>query len=187
MQTEQSNVIDLLLDQHEEIKTLFARLAIAQGQEKKEFFEDLVRLLAVHETAEEEVVHPSARRNIDDGDDIVEGRLQEESDAKQALAELYDLGVDHPEFDARLEELAEAVIEHATMEQTVEFPALREALAPEELSRMAGAVKAAQAVGHPSPPDGRRIRHYELSRRAASRRVRPCGRRRAGTGGTKGA
>jgi hemerythrin superfamily protein len=150
-QAEQKNVIDLLLAQHEEIKTLFAQLALVSGQEKTELFNDLVRLLAVHETAEEEVVHPAARRNIDDGDDIVQERLEEEREAKQALAELYDLGVDHPEFDSRLDELAISVTEHAMMEETQEFPALREVLQPAELRRMAGAVKAAQAIAPTRP------------------------------------
>jgi hypothetical protein len=150
-QAEQKNVIDLLLGQHEEIKTLFTQLALVSGQEKKDLFDDLVRLLAVHETAEEEVVHPAARRRIDNGDDIVQGRLDEERKAKQALAELYDLGVDHPEFDHRLDQLAISVTEHAIMEQTEEFPALREALGPDELRRMAGAVKAAQAVAPTRP------------------------------------
>lgn len=72
----ETNVIDLLLEQHERIKTLFAQLPTAPGTEKSDLFDDLVRLLAVHETAEEEVGHPCARRNIDDGDDIVEGPLE---------------------------------------------------------------------------------------------------------------
>ena len=147
----ETNVIDLLLDQHEQIKTLFAQLPLAFGQEKSDLFEDLVRLLAVHETAEEEVVHPTARRHIDDGDEIVDERLEEERQAKQALAELYDLGVDHPEFDARLEELATAVLEHATMEETSEFPALREAIGADQLRTMSGVLKAAQAVAPTRP------------------------------------
>ncbi len=91
----EQNVVELLLEQHAQIKTLFTDVATAKGKRKQELFEDLVRLLAVHESAEEEVVHPMARRRIDDGDDIVEARLEEEDDAKQALADLYDLGVDH--------------------------------------------------------------------------------------------
>jgi hemerythrin superfamily protein len=147
----QTNVIDLLLEQHEQIKSLFGQLPLASGTEKRDLFDDLVRLLAVHETAEEEVVHPAARRYIDDGDDIVDGRLEEEREAKQALAELYDMGVEHSEFDSRLEELASAVVEHAGMEETREFRALREAVGEDDLRRMAGAVKAAQAVAPTRP------------------------------------
>ena len=78
--TEQ-DAVELLLAQHEQIKMLFGEVGAAQGEQKQALFEDLVRMLAMHETAEEEVVHPVARRNLDDGDDIVDSRLQEESEA----------------------------------------------------------------------------------------------------------
>jgi hemerythrin superfamily protein len=153
---QEQDVVDLLLEQHRRIRTLFDQVAVAQGKQKRELFEDLVRLLAVHESAEEEVVHPVARRKIDDGDDIVGSRLEEENEAKQVLAELYDLGVDHPQFDARLRTLATAVSQHAMMEEKAEFSRLRQALKPEELRRMAGAVKAAEAMAptRPHPTTG---------------------------------
>src|SRR5215216_4169856 len=101
----QSNrdVVDLLIEQHDEIKSLFSEVPRVQGPVKQELFEALVRLLAVHETAEEIVVHPVARRELDTGEQVVEQRLDEEDRAKKELAELYDLGVDHPDFDRRLE------------------------------------------------------------------------------------
>jgi hemerythrin superfamily protein len=148
---QEQNVVDLLLDQHNQIKSLFDQVAMAQGTRKRELFEDLVRLLAVHETAEEEVVHPTARRSIDGGDQVVEQRLAEEDEAKHALAELYDLGVEHPDFDARLAMLAQAVIAHATREETEEFVYLRQNVSAANLRRMAGALKAAEA-GAPTRP-----------------------------------
>lgn len=147
----EQNVVDLLLDQHQQIKTLFGQVATAHGAEKRERFEELVRLLAVHETAEEEVVHPTARRKITEGDQVVDRRLHEEDEAKRALAELYDLGVEHPEFDRRLAELADAVIMHATHEEQEEFPYLRQELSEEQLRRMAGAVRAAEATAPTRP------------------------------------
>jgi hemerythrin superfamily protein len=147
----EQDVVDLLLEQHNQIKTLFGQVAVAHGDKKRELFEDLVRLLAVHETAEEEVVHPAARRKIDDGDDIVDSRLEEEDQAKHALADLYDLGVDHPEFDNRLKMLASEVIRHATNEEKEEFSRLRDVFKPAELRKMAGAVKAAEAMAPTRP------------------------------------
>jgi hypothetical protein len=69
---------------------------------------------------------------------VVESRLHEEDAAKRALAELYDLGVDHPDFDARLDEFEEAVIRHATREENEEFVRLRETLDSDQLRWMAG-------------------------------------------------
>jgi hemerythrin superfamily protein len=153
---QQQDVVDLLREQHEQIKSLFSRVAAATGTEKRELFEELVRLLAVHETAEEEVVHPTARRSMTGAEQVVDARLREEDEAKHALAALYDLGVDHPEFDGKLGMLAEAVIAHAEREEAEEFPQLREHVSAEQLRRMTGAVKAAEATAptRPHPKSG---------------------------------
>ena len=47
--TQQKDAVDVLLAQHEQIKALFGQVMSASGEEKRERFEDLVRLLAVHE------------------------------------------------------------------------------------------------------------------------------------------
>jgi hemerythrin superfamily protein len=148
-QQRQQDVVDLLLEQHSQVKSLFRQLAGAEGVQKRELFEDLVRMLAVHESAEEQVVHPMARR--DAGDDVVEARLHEESEAKDALAQLYDMGVDHPEFDTRMAAFAQAVLDHAEHEEHDEFPYLRQNIPAEQLSRMAGAVRAAEAIAPTRP------------------------------------
>ncbi|MGC9665013.1 hemerythrin domain-containing protein [Planosporangium sp. 12N6] len=145
------DVVDLLLEQHNQIKILFSQVAAAQGARKRELFEDLVRLLAVHESAEEQVVHPAARRTIEGGDQMVDSRLHEEHEAKQALSDLYELGVDHPEFDTRLGMLAQDVITHATHEENEEFLSLRRNVPADKLVRMAGAVKAAEAMAPTRP------------------------------------
>jgi len=149
--THQQDVVDLLLDQHQQIKNLFTQLASAQGPRKKELFQELVRLLAVHESAEEEVVHPRARKIKEAGDQEVESRLQEENEAKRQLSDLYDMGVDHPQFDSKLAELAAAVVEHATNEENEEFVHLRRSVDPKQLQRMTGALKAAEAVAPTRP------------------------------------
>jgi hemerythrin superfamily protein len=139
------DVLGVLISQHDEIKDLFHKVAQAGGKQRREFFADLVRLLAVHQAAEEEVVHPIARKEIDDGDDVVENRLREEQEARDALTELHDLGADHPEFASKLLALAAAITAHATYEEDEEFRFLRERVPPTLLQQMAGAVQAAQA------------------------------------------
>ncbi|UWZ35070.1 hemerythrin domain-containing protein [Dactylosporangium roseum] len=153
-QVHQKDVVDILLVQHNEIKALFNRVGTAQGEQKRELFYDLVRLLAVHESAEEQVVHPAARKALPDGEVVVDQRLQEESDAKRALADLYDLGVDHPEFDMRLGLFAESVVDHATHEENEEFLYLRQNLDPEKLRKMAKVFEVAEKVAPTRPHPG---------------------------------
>jgi hemerythrin superfamily protein len=144
-------VIDLLLEQHQQIRQLFTKVSNATGEAKRNAFDDLVRLLAVHESAEEQIVHPVARKQGDAAEAVVQARLDEEDEAKKALADLYDLGVDHPEFDSRLEAFATDVLVHAMHEEQEEFPRLREAVSDDRLKTMAGALKAAEAVAPTRP------------------------------------
>ena len=53
----------------------------------------LRQLLALHETAEEMIVHPRVRREFDGGDSIVDARLKEEHDAKEQLSKLENLDI----------------------------------------------------------------------------------------------
>lgn len=151
---EDRNVVELLLEQHNQIKSLFEQLTMAQGDRKRDLFQDLVRLLAVHESAEEIVVHPTARKEIDNGEAIVDSRLQEEGEAKRALAELHDLGIDHPEFDTKLAALRRDVIDHATHEEQEEFTQLRAKLPEDRLRKMARAVRTAEATAPTRPHPG---------------------------------
>jgi hypothetical protein len=145
------DVVDLLIDQHNEIKDLFTRVVSAGGTRRRELFRDLVRLLTAHEAAEEEIVHPMARRKIDRGDRVIRERLREEREAKHALAELVRLGPDHPEFEQKCSALAEMVIAHATQEETEEFPAMRENIPADQLRKMAGAFRTAEAMAPTRP------------------------------------
>lgn len=154
------DAIDLLLEQHARIEDLFRAVLCTTGDAKREAFDDLVRLLSMHETAEEEVIHPIARRRLDFGDAVIDRRLDEERDAKGMLAGLVDLadrgdgkGMD-ASFDAELGRLRLAVLTHARKEERCEFGRLRHTAGEERLRTLAGAVRAAAALAptrpHPS-------------------------------------
>jgi hemerythrin superfamily protein len=84
-------VVDFLVSQHEQIKSMFAQALSASGEAREKAFVELRRLLAVHETAEEEIVHPRAKRKIANGAEVVDERLHEEHEAKTVLQELEKL------------------------------------------------------------------------------------------------
>ncbi|WP_062350982.1 hemerythrin domain-containing protein [Herbidospora yilanensis] len=153
MDTQQTDVVTFLKHQHEEIKTLFAEVESAQGDAREEAFRRLVRLLAVHETAEEELVHPYARKVLPDGKAVIEQRLQEENEAKQALSDLDEMGTDNPDFLKHLDALRTDVIAHAEAEEQFEFPQLEAEGDPDRLRKMTAGVKAAEKMAptHPHP------------------------------------
>ncbi|WP_036327711.1 hemerythrin domain-containing protein [Microbispora sp. ATCC PTA-5024] len=150
---QENDVIDLLVRQHTLIRDLFDEVARCEGDERREAFSRLVRLLAVHETAEEEIVHPYARRKLVGGDTIVDNRLQEEEEAKEMLSRLDDMDAASPEFMRELDRLRAAVFAHAAAEERYEFSELKAATSEGERRAMAVGVKAAEAIAptHPHP------------------------------------
>ena len=149
-----TDVVDFLVGQHEQIKSLFAETLSASGKEREKSFIELRRLLAVHETAEEEVVHPRAKRKIPEGAAVVGERLSEEHEAKTVLQKLEKLDVDSEEFTRMLTELRDAVVAHAEHEEHDEFSRLGEELSSEELQRMGRAAQLAEAVAPTRPHAG---------------------------------
>ncbi|GAA1257221.1 hemerythrin domain-containing protein [Sphaerisporangium rubeum] len=150
---DENDVVGLLIRQHAMIRDLFAEVEQATGGARAEAFERLVRLLAVHETAEEEIVHPYARRTLDGGDEIVDERLREENEAKELLSLMEERGTDDPSFASHLEKLRKAVMEHARAEERYEFNQLVRETSDAERRTMALGVKAAEAIAptHPHP------------------------------------
>ena len=108
----------------------------------------------MHETVEEEIVHPRAKRKIANGDAVVGQRLQEEREAKAVLQKLEKLDVDSDEFARLATELRDAVLEHAEQEEKDEFARLGQELSSHELETMGRAAKLAEAIAPTRPHTG---------------------------------
>jgi hemerythrin superfamily protein len=147
------DVVLYLKGQHARIKGLFETVLTTRGKAREEAFANLRRLMAVHETAEEEVVHPAARRALPDGDAIVTARLREENAAKTALSAIEKLEPGSAEFESQLRMLQSNVLAHAESEEKEEFDKLGELLDSAKLQRMRTAVEMAErfAPTHPHP------------------------------------
>jgi hemerythrin superfamily protein len=129
----EQDLIDAIQSDHQEIKSLMEQVDRATT-DRQDSFRRLVTKLATHETAEEEVAHPLARKSPD-GDSIVQARLEEESSGKEALARLEKMGVDDPGFRSEFEKLRREVLAHAEHEEQEEHPRLRETVDTDRLQR----------------------------------------------------
>jgi hemerythrin superfamily protein len=148
-------VVAFLKAQHNLIEDMFDEVLHASDPQAREKpFVELRQLLAVHETAEEMVVHPRARRESDAGDEIVDARLQEEHEAKELLSDIEKLDVTSQEFIDQITKLRDAVLEHARHEEEEEFPVLERELDEDNLKRMGAAVRAAEAIAPTRPHPG---------------------------------
>jgi hemerythrin superfamily protein len=148
-------VVAFLKAQHNLIEDMFDEVLLASDpQARAKPFIELRQLLAVHETAEEMLVHPRVRREFHAGDAIVDSRLQEEHDAKEQLSKIEKIDITSQQFIDELGKLRNAVLEHAEHEERDEFPKLERKLEPAELKRMATAVRAAEAIAPTRPHPG---------------------------------
>lgn len=152
------DVVTFLKSQHEQIKALFGQVQATRGEDRQQAFFELRRLLAVHEAAEEIVVHPKAAKNIANGKAVVDERLAEERQAKEALVELEKMDVDGAEFEAAFTTLMTAVMAHAEAEEHAEFSQLRAQMDADELHDMERAAETAEKMAptrpHPAAGEG---------------------------------
>ena len=148
-------VVAFLKAQHNLIEDMFDEVLHASDPlAREEPFVKLRQLLAVHETAEEMVVHPRVRREAETGDAIVDARLKEEHEAKELLSEIEKLDITSRQFITAITKLRDAVLDHAEQEESEEFPVLQEKLAVDDLKRMGSAVRAAEAIAPTRPHAG---------------------------------
>ncbi len=148
-------VVAFLKAQHNLIEDMFDQVLHASDPRAREKpFVQLRQLLAVHETAEEMVVHPRVRREVDAIDSIVDARLEEEHEAKELLSEIEKIDITSQQFIDQLTTLRDAVLDHADHEEKYEFPKLQQALDADELKRLTKAVEAAEAIAPTRPHPG---------------------------------
>ena len=155
--TNSTDVLTAVQQDHREIEALLSAVDTATGEARRDAFEDLVRKLAVHETAEEEVVHPLAK---DAGaQDVFDEVLTEENTAKKALSALDGMDVNSPGFQTQFEQLKNDVKRHAEYEEQQEHPRIRAEVPDDKLQRAAKffdmAEKTAPTRPHPSAPESR--------------------------------
>jgi hypothetical protein len=144
------DAVDVLTRQHRQIKLGFLRAALP-GAPRRRNFDRLMRLLAVHEAAEEAHVHPLARRVLRHGRELTARRRHEEKEAKRLLVALWRTGPDGPGYLRRLNEARRAVTRHAAREEREEFAALRRAVRPSRLRLLGSEVKLTQVYAPTRP------------------------------------
>ncbi len=150
-------IVDLLQEDHKQVKSMFANLVGAEPSVRDELFCELVSELVRHEVAEEVVVYPTIRSDAPDGDAEVAPRLAEQSEAEEKLARMEKLDATSPEFAAELVELREGVLSHAQAEEQNIFPLLRALEGEDTLLEMGARYEKAKASApthpHPHAPD----------------------------------
>jgi hypothetical protein len=140
------DVVDLLREQHDEIRQRFAGVERSHGADRERRFAELSRAIYRHERGEQAVVHGAAQDATPAGDAIGAARRVEEGVIERSVADLADLGTGAPSFDRRFAELYRMVLAHMTREELDEFPILRRYVQVQRLHWMAGQLRDVQIM-----------------------------------------
>lgn len=147
----EGDVVAKLLQQHAEIRDLFTEVKSSHGDARKQSFDALRTLLAVHETAEEMIVRPVAESAA--GKKEADARNKEEEEANKVLARLERMDLESPEFEQVFAQFEMSVLSHAEHEENEEFPSLRRSSSAQQLRSMGQRLETAEktAPTHPHP------------------------------------
>lgn len=132
-----TDIIDQLLEDHEVVRSLFGELDDLPPERRGDLFRTIVDALARHEAAEEAVLHPTTRDEVDGGQDVARAVLEQESRAEDLMARMERMDPVSDEFLDAFLQLRDDVEAHADYEEREEFPRLREGLSEERLRGMA--------------------------------------------------
>jgi len=152
-QTQQEpNAVDMLKKDHQDVTQLFEQCERAAAAERQPIVNQIFNALDVHTILEEEIFYPAVREQVDfdevleeeelegeeasteeveseeetdEGDDIIALSYQEHQIVKDLIKQLKTMDVQSSDYKERFAELKEAVLDHASEEEELIFPAAR--------------------------------------------------------------
>ena len=153
----QHDIISKLLQDHQEVKAMFARIENASPSQLGDMFWELTNELVRHEVAEEEIIYPEVRKVVPNGDRLADARIKEQSEAEELLDKMEKEGPDAKDFRTHLEKLQKAVLAHAESEEQLVFEPLGEKLEADRRATLGERYEKAKAAApthpHPMAPD----------------------------------
>jgi hemerythrin superfamily protein len=152
-QTQQEpNAVDMLKKDHQDVTQLFEQCERAAAAERQPIVNQIFNALDVHTILEEEIFYPAVREQVDfdevleeeelegeeasteeveseeetdESDDIIALSYQEHQIVKDLITQLKTMDVPSSDYKDRFAELKEAVLDHASEEEELIFPAAR--------------------------------------------------------------
>ncbi|MGH9264200.1 MAG: hemerythrin domain-containing protein [Acidimicrobiales bacterium] len=155
--TMEQDAIELLKTDHAEVEQMFRQVESRPGSDSRnQLVGDIVRELSVHAVIEEQILYPTMRKALPDGDTLVQEAIEEHQQVKETLSAIERAG-SPSERDPLLVQLMGNVRHHVDEEETELFPKLRASIGQEELRTMgaelAKAKKMAPTHPHPNAPN----------------------------------
>ena len=126
--------------------------SLPEGDARGKIVEDVIRELSVHAAIEEQVLYPVMRKELPDGETLIQKAIDEHQEVKETLAAIER--ADAPtQRDQLLVQLMGRVRDHVEEEETELFPKLQASISRAHLQEMGGKLAAAKKMAptHPHP------------------------------------
>jgi hemerythrin-like domain-containing protein len=154
-----TDMVSVLVKDHEEMKEFFRQLeAATDAEERRDIADRLTAEVARHSVAEEMFLYPAARKVLPDGDALIDEELEEHAEAEKLLKRWEGMDGDDPEFMTVFGKIKEGLLHHIDEEEEPKlFPQMQQALSAEEQEQLGQRITLAKKVAptgpHPSAPD----------------------------------
>ena len=138
------NAIELLKEDHEELRSFFGSYkASDDDEEKHEIFKKIKDKLAVHTHIEETVFYPKVKEYEELEDITLEG-IEEHHLGDLFVSEISKLTDDSDKFDPKMEVLIESTEHHLMEEEGKMFPKVKEIFDEETLEELGSQMEKAE-------------------------------------------
>ncbi len=134
------NAVEILTKDHREVDTLIARLEEAGERETalpvdRHTFQELLKALAVHMKAEEEILYPAMKQFEEEKELVVES-YDEHAEVKALLTQMNELDPASKEFQENLKQVKVGIEHHVSEEEGEMFPDAQELLGEARLEEI---------------------------------------------------
>jgi hemerythrin superfamily protein len=149
---QEPNAVDMLKKDHEDVTQLFEQFERAAAADRQPIANQIFSALDIHAALEEEIFYPAVREQVDfdevmeeeelegggtateeaeteeeadESDDIIAVSYQEHQMVKDLIKQLKTMDAQSSDYKERFAELKEAVLDHASEEEELIFPAAK--------------------------------------------------------------
>ena len=152
------DVVDLLTTDHHEVLDLLQQIKITTDtEERRDLTDSVISEIVRHAVAEEMYVYPAMKKYLPDGEEAVDHDIEEHKELERTMKQLESADAQTAEFDQLLAQLENLLRDHASDEESEQFPKLRAQVPREELIEMGQKVETAKELAptrpHPLAPN----------------------------------
>lgn len=157
--TEATDMVSVLVKDHQEMKEYFRQLETAtDAKERRDIADRLTAEVARHSVAEEMYLYPAARKVLPNGDELIDEELEEHAEVEKLLKRWEGMDGDDPEFMTTFQQIRDGLLHHIDEEEEAKlFPDMQRALPLEDQQKLGEQITRAKKLAptrpHPAAPD----------------------------------